>query len=306
MFWATPIQFNMLALIWQIREFATPHFWLQLYHRGQFGDAGEENLPILILVRLLVIILIFFAARILVGLISRLLLKAISTTVNHSHHSNRRLSTLRGLLISTISYLIFFIAIVLVLFTMGATWAGLAPLLGAASVLGLAIGFGAQRLVRDIITGLFILGEGQFDVGDWVTIGVVTGRVEDIGLRITRLRDELGRQYVIANGDITQVFNASRGAVKLTIDIVLLRDGTVDGQIAELHNIMAQLPEIQQLPSSVKPEPAGIIITAMDTAKVSLRLLVWVSSSQKELVENALRQQLLQETARENSLLKLA
>lgn len=306
MFWATQLQSVNLAIIWHIRELATPHFWLQLYHRGQLGDANDENLLILILVRLLVIIIILIAARIFVGLIRKLLLKAISTKHSHSHHGHRRISTLRGLLISTISYLIFFVAIVLILFTMGATWTGLAPLLGAASVLGLAIGFGAQRLVRDIITGLFILGEGQFDVGDWVTIGVVTGMVEDIGLRITRLRDEQGRQYVIANGDITQVFNASRGAIKLSIDLLLARDSTVDEQMTELHHIMAQLPAIQQLPPSAQQEPAAIIITAMDAAKVSLRLLLWVPSSKKELVEHTLRQQILQESARDNSPLKLA
>ena len=101
------------------------------------------------------------------------------------------------------------------------------PLLSFASVLGLAIGFGAQRLVRDVITGLFILGEGQFDVGDHVTIGAVTGVVESMELRVTRIRDDQGRIYVVANGDITQVFNASRGDIKLPIDVCLQHDASL-------------------------------------------------------------------------------
>ena len=146
MFWNIQLKVLNIAAIWEIRELANPDFWLRLYHRGQFGEAGNGNLPLLILVRLLVIILILIATRILVGLIRKVLIRAISSKVNSSHHSHRRLSTLRGLLISTISYLLFFVAIVLILMTMGATWAGLAPLLGAASVLGLAIGFGGTTL----------------------------------------------------------------------------------------------------------------------------------------------------------------
>ena len=86
-------------------------------------------------------------------------------------------------------------------------------------------------------------------------------------MRITRLCDEQGRQYVIANGDITQVFNASRGAVKLTIDIAIMHEGNIAEQITELRNIMAKLPAIPQQPVKSPLEPAGILITGMDSAK---------------------------------------
>ena len=119
--------------------------------------------------------------------------------------------TLTDLFSSAMTYCVYFCAIILILFALDPSGKTLVPLLSFASVLGLAIGFGAQRLVRDVITGMFILGEDQFDVGDHVTIGTVTGVVESIELRVTRIRDNQGHLYVIANGDITQVSNASRG-----------------------------------------------------------------------------------------------
>ena len=281
--------------VFDIHELTTPEFWLRLYRSGQFGDEGMENIFIVVIARLLVVILILVTARIAVGLVRRFLSRAISAAATRAHRGQRRLSTLQGLLISSVSYLIYFVSIVFILFTFGATWAGLAPLLGAASVLGLAIGFGAQRLVRDIITGLFILGEGQFDVGEWVTIGTVTGRVEDIGLRITRLRDDQGRQYIIANGDITQVFNASRGLVKLTVDINVKPHGQFHQQLSALQTMIDALLDEKGIRIEIPEERPAILLIGMDAAKLMLRLILWVPALHKEALEDALRRRLFAE-----------
>lgn len=132
-----------------------------------------------------------------------------------------RLRTLQFLSQSAVHYALIFVAFVMVLRTMG-----LDPTsaLATAGVAGLAIGFGAQKLVRDVIGGFFILLEDQFSVGDVVTIGPITGVVEEVGMRATRIRDENGRLNLMANGDIGTVINYSRGPYRLTLDLALPAD----------------------------------------------------------------------------------
>lgn len=120
-----------------------------------------------------------------------------------------RIRSLHTLFSSTVSFVLGFVALVMV---MQAAGINVVPLLTTASVAGIAVGFGAQKLVRDWIAGIFILIEDQYGVGDTVTIGTVTGVVEELGMRTTRIRGEDGSLYIIPNGDITQVCNRSRPA----------------------------------------------------------------------------------------------
>ena len=86
----------------------------------------------------------------------------------------------------------------------------LTPLLAGATVIGATIGFGAQSLVRDLLSGFLMIVEDQFDIGDVLVVGDVTGKVEDLSLRVTRMRDDEGTIWVIANGEIRQLGNKSR------------------------------------------------------------------------------------------------
>ena len=94
-----------------------------------------------------------------------------------------------------------------------------APILGAAGVVGLAVGFGAQSLVKDYVTGLFLLVENQIRQGDVVQLGEHSGSVEEVTLRYVRLRDYSGNVYYIPNGTITTVINMSRGFAHAVVDI---------------------------------------------------------------------------------------
>ena len=87
----------------------------------------------------------------------------------------------------------------------------LTPLLAGATVIGATIGFGAQSLVRDLLSGFLLIVEDQFDIGDTLVVGEITGKVEDLTLRVTRLRDDEGTVWVVANGEIRQLGNKSRG-----------------------------------------------------------------------------------------------
>jgi small conductance mechanosensitive channel len=267
-----------------------PDAWVALYHTGAFSPLQvPPNLILVAAVRLLVMVGILLAARVAVGVARRAVARAVHAATVRAGREQRRLVTLQGILGSALSYAIYFVAMLLVLFTVGVTWKALAPLLGAASIVGLAIGFGAQKLVRDVITGLFILGEGQFDVGERVVVNGVSGEVLEIGLRVTRLRDDEGRLYVIANGDISTVLNASRGAVLLAVEVVVARDGAVDAAIEAIRVASAEVLAAHGSPDGV----AEVRVTGMDAGKVTLRATGRVPVGQLPQAQDALRRRLL-------------
>ncbi|WP_438297268.1 mechanosensitive ion channel family protein [Sporosarcina sp. FA15] len=132
--------------------------------------------------------------------------------------SERRETTLIKLLQNTLSYVVYFAAILAIL---SAFTINVAGILAGAGVLGLAVGFGAQSLVKDIISGFFIIFEDQFSVGDYVQIGVAVGTVEEIGLRTTKISAYGGEVHIIPNGNITEVVNYSINNSLAIVDIRL-------------------------------------------------------------------------------------
>jgi small-conductance mechanosensitive channel len=127
----------------------------------------------------------------------------------------QRVRALGSILRSVASITIFSIASVVILGDLGIN---LAPLLASAGVVGVAIGFGAQSMVRDYLAGIFMLVEDQYGVGDVVSIGDATGTVENVTLRVTRLRDVSGIVWHIRNGAIEQVGNESQGWARAVVD----------------------------------------------------------------------------------------
>lgn len=247
--------------------------------------------PLMLLGRLVLAVAIIFAARIVVRVVDRMIKRQLPAFLGRNGQS-QRVITLSGLFSSAMAYCVYFCAIILILFTLDPSGKTLVPLLSFASVLGLAIGFGAQRLVRDVITGVFILGENQFDVGDHVTIGAVTGVVETMELRVTRLRDDQGRLYVIANGDITQVFNASRGNIKLPIELSLQASAELPRALELMQRLAAETLDAFHV--TVDDTNLTVAVIGMDAAKMTLRLTVWVPVTDKERIEDEVRRRLLE------------
>jgi small-conductance mechanosensitive channel len=272
-----------------IKELLTPEFWHNLFASGKCTTAGTENILLMILSRVLVIALIIISSVIISRVMSKIVKRTLEVAAVKTGHTGRRVKTLHGILSSAISYVVGFIGLVSVLFVFGLTWQNLAPLLGLASVIGLALGFGAQKLVRDIITGLFILGENQFDVGDNVTIGGVTGEVEDIGLRVSRLRDEQGRLYFVANGDISQVFNSSRGRLTLNLEYPVALNDSTSENITKLHVIAREVITEYDNPDECCNEP---VVTGGDATKVNVKLTLFIPVANKIIVENAIRRKI--------------
>ncbi len=130
----------------------------------------------------------------------------------------QRQKTLLGLLTSTVKYILGGIALVTILEILNIDTK---PILGGAAVLGLAVGFGAQSLVKDVITGFFLIYERQYDVGDYVTLAGVSGVVEQLGFRTTRLRDFSGAVHVIPNSLVTTTTNRSREGSRALIEVTI-------------------------------------------------------------------------------------
>ncbi len=128
----------------------------------------------------------------------------------------QRAYALGSILRSISSAVIFGIAGIYILGDLGLN---LAPVLASASVLGVAVGIGAQSLVRDFLSGIFMLVEDQYGVGDVIDVGAATGTVETVGLRVTRLRDINGVVWHVRNGAIDRIGNESQGWSRAVIDL---------------------------------------------------------------------------------------
>jgi small-conductance mechanosensitive channel len=128
----------------------------------------------------------------------------------------QRAEAIGSVLRSFVTAVVFSMAALLVVGELGFN---LAPLLASAGIVGVAFGFGAQSLVKDLIAGLFMLLEDQYGVGDTVDLGEATGVVETVGLRITTVRDSRGVLWYIRNGEIVRVGNKSQGWAMVVIDI---------------------------------------------------------------------------------------
>jgi small conductance mechanosensitive channel len=139
-----------------------------------------------------------------------------SESLVYPERRRQRAEAIGSVLRNTVSVLVLSIAGLLILSELSFD---LGPLLASAGIVGLALGFGAQTLVKDLIAGLFMLVEDQYGVGDTVDLGEATGVVEAIGLRITTVRDGHGVVWYIRNGEIVRVGNKSQGWAMVTVDM---------------------------------------------------------------------------------------
>jgi small-conductance mechanosensitive channel len=145
----------------------------------------------------------------------------------------QRAAALGSILSNAASLTIFGIAAVIILGDLGLN---LAPLLASTAVLGVALGFGAQNLVQDVLAGVFMLAEDQYGVGDVIEVGGTSGTVEAVSLRITRLRDVNGAVWHVRNGTITKAGNKSQGWARAVVDFPV----PYRHDIPQVRQVMAQ------------------------------------------------------------------
>jgi len=244
---------------------------------------------------LLVLILALVARWFLHRLITRIVAGATSNPVSKlmnrgaaaaaADRSGQRARTLGSVLRSLCSAVVGIIATIMVLGEFGVD---LAPILASAGIVGIAIGFGAQNLVKDFLSGMFMLLEDQYGVGDIVDVGQASGTVETVGLRITTLRDVNGTLWYVRNGEILRVGNKSQGFAVAVVDVPMAH-GTDVTEASEVATRVAQErvkePDIAE---DVLEEVQTLGIESVTAEKLTLRLTVRVQPGRQFAVQRAL------------------
>lgn len=194
----------------------------------------------------------------------------------------RKAETLKALFQSVLRYLVYFLAAMMIL----GEFVNTASLLATAGIGGLAIGFGAQSLVKDVITGFFILFEDQYSVGDFVTIGEFTGTVEEIGLRITKIRGFKGELNIIPNGQVISVINHTRGSALAVVDMPV----SYEADLSKAIGIMDETAKAYaQGNTDIVEAPQVLGITSVQPSDVTIRLIARTQPNKQWGVERELR-----------------
>ncbi|WP_042354575.1 mechanosensitive ion channel family protein [Bacillus rubiinfantis] len=197
--------------------------------------------------------------------------------------SERREETLAKLLDNTLTYVVYFIASMMVLSILGIE---VRALIAGAGVVGLAVGFGAQSLVKDIISGFFIIFEDQFSVGDHIRVGEFEGNVEAIGLRTTRIKSWTGEVHILPNGSITQATNFSINNSIAIIDIAISYGEDVEKAQTVIEDALSTMTtEYEEL---VAP-PQLLGIQTMGPTEVVLRIIAETLPMQHAAVARMIR-----------------
>jgi len=189
----------------------------------------------------------------------------------YSRHKNRTM-TMYSLLINVSKYVVYLASAGFILSELGINYTAY---LASLSVVGLAIGFGSQGLVQDMVTGFFIVFEEQFNVGDMVEIPPHVGVVQELGLRMTKLRNYLGQRVVIPNRNIATVGNYIKGAQHVNIDVAAASREAAKQVQSSLTQIVGQIgSQFEEIILSA-PETSEIVSLPTDEHFVRLSLAIW-------------------------------
>jgi small conductance mechanosensitive channel len=201
-----------------------------------------------------------------------------------------RTETVGGVLRSMSTVLIYSIAFILIVGQLGVQ---IGPLIAGAGIIGVALGFGAQSLVKDFLSGIFILLEDQYGVGDLIDLSEesrpVRGRVESITLRVTRLRDVDGTVWYVPNGEIRSVGNKSQDWARSIIDISVAYETDIDQASAVIKQVADGLWQEERWSSEILEEPEIWGVQSFTPDAVALRLVVKTQPGRQPEVSQELR-----------------
>ncbi|MDR9748243.1 mechanosensitive ion channel family protein [Paenibacillus sp. FSL F4-0087] len=230
------------------------------------------------------IIIIFIITRIVIKIVSRIIDRTMARKQEGKIRVNpRRFITVGELMKNATSITCNFIMILLLLSEINVK---VGPLLASAGVLGLAIGFGAQGLVKDVITGFFIILEDQFAVGDVIQTGTYKGTVEVIGLRTTKLVSWQGEVHIIPNGTIASVTNYSMSNSLAVVDIPMKGEQTLDESV---HLVKRALTGIEDRDLNIVKVPDVLGIQSMSTSEYVVRIVAECLPNSRASVERQIQ-----------------
>jgi small-conductance mechanosensitive channel len=187
----------------------------------------------------------------------------------------------------------FVIAVVSTLMILSELGLDVAPALASAGIAGVALGFGAQNLVKDFLAGIFMIFEDQFGVGDVVNMGDLTvGTVETVGLRITRIRDVSGVVWYVRNGEVTRVGNESQGWARVVLDVAINPREDINAVRALLRQTAGSLREDSDWKDLVVEEPEVWGVESVSPDAVVIRVVVKTKPSERPNVARELRERI--------------
>jgi len=237
-----------------------------------------------------ILLLAWLALRVARLVIRRGVARLLSSRRATDREFATRLRTLTSLAESATRLIVWILAGLTILAVFGVP---IGPLLASAGVAGLAVGLGAQTLIRDIIGGIFIILEDQFHVGDVITVNAISGQVESLTLRYTALRTLDGAYVVIPNGEIRIVQNLSRDWARAVIDVAVTPEEDVDRVVVVLRALLAGLPNDPVLGPLVL-EPGEVLgVEAIGPQQATVRLAVKTRPLEQWRVARELRRRIL-------------
>ena len=247
-------------------------------------------------VKLLIIVAIaLLANRFIRALIRRITKKLGTVTEEHGEgvvqarsvaRAEERAQTFNFLLSSAATAIIWTVAFIMIFEALGVS---VIPIIASAGVLGLAIGFGAQSIVEDLLRGLFMLVEDQFGVGDRIDVGVVNGTVERVTLRTVVIRDPQGTLWHVPNSEIARVANETQVRSRATLEIGVSYSSGLRAVMAVLERAANDLATDPEWAPHVKEAPEVQGVHELGGDDVRIRVAVWVAAGERRPFERVLR-----------------
>jgi small conductance mechanosensitive channel len=215
------------------------------------------------------------------------LIERLVAAVSQRHPDAIRSRTLGSLLTNLLRWIVAFVVLVLVLRELGVD---VQAIVVSAGVIGIVVGLGAQALIRDLITGIFLLFEGLLAIGDEIKVGDHTGTVESIGLRVTRLRMLDGAVRVVPNGLLTDFANYSAGWARAIVEVAVPRSVDIERALAVLREVGESWA--RETGTALDPPVVQGIMRFSGGGDAVLRLMVRVEPSRRQDAELELRRRI--------------
>lgn len=211
-----------------------------------------------------------------------------ATGLAHERHVQRT-RTMGALLRSIVTFVIGLVALLTILALIGIP---LAPLLASAGVGGVALGFGAQSLVKDFLSGIFMILEDQYGVGDVIDTGEVVGTVEDVTLRVTQIRDMTGIAWYIRNGEIVRIGNKSQGWSTAIVDIPVAYTENVERVIPIIREAALAMDAVPEWGDRMIDPPQVVGVEAVSGNAVTIRTIAKCLPQENFPVQRELRERI--------------
>ncbi|WP_235832664.1 mechanosensitive ion channel family protein [Acetivibrio mesophilus] len=250
--------------------------------------------PVALIAKIIAILVITF---LLVKFGSKMIKKALEKQKSFKlKPDEKRIDTMSTLLVSIFRYTVYILSGVAIL-TLLTNALNLQSIMAAAGIGGIAVGFGAQSLIKDVISGAFIVFENQYSVGDNVTLEGRTGFVEEIELRVTKVRDSRGDLHIIPNGEIKKVTNHSRGNKTVIVDIPLAYKVDINRAFETADRVCKS---VSKEFDTIVEEPRVLGITELGKDNLTLRITAKTVPGEHWGVERRIRKLVKEEFDREN------